>query len=305
MAELFKYKTVNKYLFDSLKNKYLYFSKPKELDDIFECKIVPDFSLTTDDEIQKWIDLHKGKGSFPYSTIADVRSDMLNGSLFKHYINNPEIIEKYHILSLCEERDNQKLWSLYANTYKGICIGYHVERMQNMNGLELPDIYGLEITHPQKSYPRSHIIGKIESRYPLGIFELNKTQYINEGQFSYDWISEKLYDNSTNKSIKFDGKTNPLTDRSKINQLIINSKSSYWKEQNEYRAFYHENDTKESKIYYPDETLSSITFGFNLSEKDRKKIYKLVTKKYSNSVRFEIAEPDYTTRKIKFTPYRP
>ena len=304
MPELYKYKTISEYTIYSLINKYLYFSRPKELDDIFECKITPAFKHTKQSEIQTWLTQYKGKGTFPYVTVNDVTTAIKNGELYNHYLNNPDIIEKYHILSLCKERDNQKLWSLYANTYNGICIGYHVEEMKDPNGVIIPDTMGLLIIAPQKIYKNSHFIGKIIYNSSFATVELTKTLYINEGQFSYDWITEKMYDNSANPSLRYDGKNN-LDDKRKIYQLILNSKSKYCNDQNEYRGFYYENGTPESKIYYPDETLSSITFGYKLDDNKKKEIYDLVTKVYSNSINFEIAEPDYSTRKIKFTKYTP
>ena len=306
MSELYKYKTISEYTIYSLINKYLYFSCPKELDDIFECKIAPDFKHTTQSEIQAWLTQYKGRGTFPYTTVNDVTAAIKNGELYNHYLNNPDNIDKYHILSLCKERDNQKLWSLYANTYNGICIGYHVEEMKYSDGAIIPDTMGLLIIDPHETYKNSHFnfIGKIEYNSPFATVELTKTLYINEGQFSYDWITEKMYDNSVNPSLKYDGKNKP-SDRKEIYQLILNSKSKYWNDQNEYRGFYHENGTPESKIYYPDETLSSITFGYKLDNNKKKEIYNLVTSVYSSSIKFEIAEPDYSTRKIKFTKYTP
>lgn len=306
MPELFKYKNINEYTLYSLINKYLYFARPKELDDIFECKICPDFSHTTDGEIQSWITSFQQyqTTTFPYKTVSDIRSAISSGELYKHYLNNSEIFEKYHILSLAQERDNQQLWSLYADTYKGICIGYNVQPVCGSHGKK----YALQIIDPKSTYPNSNIISPfICYDQPVAI-TLSETKYCNEGQFSYDWITEKMYDN-TNKlfpKLLFDGKSNS-GDRQKSYQLIMNSKSKIWKAQNEFRAIYHEGDTPIPKLYYPDETLASVTFGYNLDDDKRNEIYSMVKSNYSNfnSIRFEIAEPDYSTRQIKFTTYKP
>lgn len=301
MPELFKYKKIDEYTLYSLINKYLYFARPKELDDIFECKICPDFSRTTDGEIQSWITSFQQyqTTTFPYKTVSDVRSAISSGELYKHYLNNSEIVEKHHILSLAKERDNQQLWSLYADTYKGICIGYNVKPIHCSRGKK----YALQITAP-----KPNIIHPFVHNGQSVAITLAETKYCNEGQFSYDWITEKLYDNTNKSSPKllFDGKSNS-GDRQKSYQLIMNSKSKIWKAQNEFRAIYLVDDPTVSKLYYPDETLSSVTFGYTLDDNKRKEIYYMVKSNYSNfnSIRFEIAEPDYTTRQIKFTTYKP
>lgn len=290
----------------SLINKYLYFARPNELDDIFECKICPDFSHTTDDEIQSWIASFQQykTTTFPYKTVSDVRSAISSGELYTHYLNNQEIFEKYHILSLAKERDNQQLWSLYADTYKGICIGYNVKPIRGSRGKK----YGLQITDPKSTYPNSNIIHPFIPNGQSLAITLSKTKYCNKGQFSYDWITAKLYDNTNKPSSKLisDGNFNS-GDRQKSYQLIMNSKSKIWKGQNEFRAIYHENNTSVSKLYYPDDTLASVTFGYNLGDNQRKEIYSMLKSNYSNFnfIRFEIAEPDYSTRQIKFTTYKP
>lgn len=304
MAELFKYKTISDYTIYSLANKYLYFSKPSELDDIFECKICPDFSNTTNQEIQNWINLQltNGATNFPYKTVPDVRNAIANGELEKNYINNKKIIEHYHILSLCKEKDNQKLWSLYGDTYKGICIGYSVNSNPNSE-------YGLKVFSPSKTYSVGFPLANfklIDPTFDEAIFK--PTQYNNEGQYTYNWINEKFFETSNGQqTLKYDGLLNPQNDRSKIFNTILNSKSQIWSEQNEYRAFYNDLGKTGCKVYYPDESLSSIIFGFNVPEKKKKDIYNLMKNNYSNfaSINFETAEPDYTTRKIKFTTYRP
>ena len=296
MAELFKYKTVNKYLLDSLKNKYLYFSKPSELDDIFECKISPSFTNTTDAEINNWMNLmHQNNAKdFPYNNIADIRNDINSGVFEKNYINNSKILEHYHILSLCKDKDNQRLWSLYAATYKGICIGYNVDLNNNY--------FELEIENPKNKYkeistPIANIIPQSGKWYA----RLKKTDYNNEGQFSYNWINEKMFENS---NLLYDGINNSI-DRSAIFQTILNSKSSIWIDQNEYRCFFNDMGIKMPKIYYPDETLNRIVFGYKTEKKIMKKIYKLITKYYRNTVIFEVVKPNYSTRKLEFSPYMP
>ena len=55
---LYKYKNLSnsnnfEYTIDSLINKYLYFSRPSELNDPFDCQIQIDFE-TNDEEYEAW-----------------------------------------------------------------------------------------------------------------------------------------------------------------------------------------------------------------------------------------------------------
>lgn len=73
----YKYKKYDEYLLDSLENKYFYFAKPSQMDDPFECSVIPNFDSTTDEEIRKRLNFIGAK--MPYEDVVAVRKAINSG----------------------------------------------------------------------------------------------------------------------------------------------------------------------------------------------------------------------------------
>jgi hypothetical protein len=57
------------------------------------------------------------------------------------------------------------------------------------------------------------------------------------------------------------------------------------------------------KIFYPDETLAEVIFGYRMEKENMNTIKYLIDKLYSNKVNFFVAKPDYETMKIIKEPF--
>ena len=133
---LYKYKSLSasqnsKYTLDSLKNKYLYFSRPSELNDPFDCQIPVDIQAN-DKETQVWIDKNKCKmqSGNKFSTIEKFNQEREKGTALKFLQEvSKNITETTHILSLTENELNEVMWGSYGGNYKGICIGYNFKQL--------------------------------------------------------------------------------------------------------------------------------------------------------------------------------
>lgn len=105
------------------------------MDDPFERSVIPNFDSTTDEEIEKWLAFYENiRGKFPYKTVQEIRDAISNGELKNHYLEDKSNLDKFHIFSLCEEKNNQLLWAMYADYYSGVCIGYNthfIEKFEN------------------------------------------------------------------------------------------------------------------------------------------------------------------------------
>lgn len=114
---LYKYKSLSasqnsKYTLDSLKNKYLYFSRPSELNDPFDCQISVDIQAN-DKETQVWIDKNKCKmqSGNKFSTIEKFNQEREKGTALKFLQEvSKNITETTHILSLTENELNEVMW---------------------------------------------------------------------------------------------------------------------------------------------------------------------------------------------------
>ena len=124
---LYKYRNISdskcfEYTLDSLKNNYLYFPRPSELNDPFDCRMNIDFEAT-DDEYKAFIDnkITNPKGQF--SNIEELKEFLIDNNK-----NKKQLIDmlsgQNHVLSLTSDCLNEQMWGLYGGVYTGICIGY-------------------------------------------------------------------------------------------------------------------------------------------------------------------------------------
>ena len=84
MSKIFyKFKNINEYTIDSIKNKYFYFSTPQQLNDPVDCR-TPFCYDATNLEILEWIKHAKKMGrligenpsTFPFDTVDKVKKSI-------------------------------------------------------------------------------------------------------------------------------------------------------------------------------------------------------------------------------------
>lgn len=273
----YKYKNITSensfnYLLDSLKNKYFYFSHPNQLNDPFDAN-VPNSYDCSDDEIATWLAEHRLLNMI---SINDVRKKIKDGSLIKKL---DEAAEKersnFCVLSLCASDVNEILWGTYTDSYSGICLGYKgiqfdYEKIDNEN------IYYIESVNINATdfVPELRIINK--KRY----FFIRPVLYDNDGKHKYNNFKKE----ETIKNIEYN----------------IYHKKTIWKTENEFRAIVINNPLSkkcfDQKIFYGDNTLCEIIFGYNCSEEKRTKIMEVVKNIYqNNSVKFYEIKPNLNT----------
>ena len=114
----------------------IFFPSCKKLNDPFDCKI-PIFVRNIrgkKQEIKTVISKHVQK-DYSYLTRKQRREkerEIYKEKNFSNYLLQEKlqydiIDRKFGIFSLSADPKNQKLWSLYANSHKGICIGFDIE----------------------------------------------------------------------------------------------------------------------------------------------------------------------------------
>ena len=82
------------YLLDSLKNKYLYFPTPSEVNDPFDCKFMLDFEAT-DKEILAAIKIGKKRNkNLVLDTVDKFRNAIKDGSIRRMYDKKIDTISK-------------------------------------------------------------------------------------------------------------------------------------------------------------------------------------------------------------------
>jgi hypothetical protein len=139
LEHLFKYKSLDK---DSIEytervftHNELYFPKPSELNDPFECKPGVTVEGSTKEEMKKYFDglLQGGQPQMNRTqrrtAISDYLKELSGNSihkevalLFKNVIN--KIVESAGVCSFSEKWDDLLMWSHYADSHRGICIRF-------------------------------------------------------------------------------------------------------------------------------------------------------------------------------------
>lgn len=178
----YKYKPLNnessfKYLIDSLINKYFFFSRPSQLNDIFDgyFPIKPEAS---DMEIENWLKNRQAEDSiYQKLSVRDIKRIVFEKKAYKKY----DLLERdhIHILSLCKNKLDENMWAKYADDYKGICIGYKAFDLNRNNH------FWLETKTKDSSLVQNYKEIIIDS-VPHYFYELEQVQYDNKGQKSFN-----------------------------------------------------------------------------------------------------------------------
>lgn len=132
-AILYKYRCWNNCLHKKvLTENKLYMASPKDFEDIYDCNIPEQFPAK--DELYDFF-LNKAKKENPRWTRQEKRkfarklvkkSPLANPNTLSKLIDdfNQEFNNRFGVLSMTADCDNDEMWRKYANDYQGVCIGF-------------------------------------------------------------------------------------------------------------------------------------------------------------------------------------
>ncbi len=149
-GEEFIIKTENPILNKNTKKMLLeglvYFSSPLEFNDPFDCSFTIKFNKLKEKEVLAKI---KNKSFSGRDTLKNMIKDYNNDipkfihsynanikeikDTFYNSLNN--MIDRYRIFCVSEDPLSLLMWSHYADSHKGICIGFEVQEIDNQTGL--------------------------------------------------------------------------------------------------------------------------------------------------------------------------
>ena len=254
---------------NSLQNKYFYYSRQEQLDDPFDMYTPVDI-LKTDKEIRE---LFKRDPEIASKyTIKTFKKKQAASEFDEEYHKKFfQVNQMFHVLSLTPLNDNDAMWALYANNHSGIAIGYKVQKEEN------------------NKYSISLGIKREINNQRNFLLQQGKDSFYENPDLRIV-LSPIVYDLSLLK--KFTPlMTDPLE---MIDNVYI--KKPLWSFEKEYRSViispWHRYDAL--KIYYPDDVLSEIIFGYRTSDQDINKITELIQKNYKNynEIKFFKAMPN-------------
>lgn len=253
-------KDISQWTFDSLIHKYFYFSRPEQLNDPLDCKVLNEYNAN-DDIIENWI---SKSSSRHFLTVDSIRQRIDSGKFQNSMEASARKDEQhFHVLSLTDSWQNLHMWEKYASCFEGICIGYNSSFTDEYN------YHYIEVNAIIKDVPIVESFRNIDDK---GYFELQKVQYDNDGKHKYNVF-------------KSDDKAN----RDNIAYALLH-KTEAWKEENEYRKiivdklnpFQPDNFVpKDLLVFYPDNVLAEINFGYKCNPEMQDVLIKCIKKHYS------------------------
>lgn len=264
----YKYKIINGYTLDSLKNKYFYYSRQEQLDDPFDM-YTPVDTLKTNEEIKELF--RRDPETAALHTIDSFKKKQKE-SEFDEKLHRKffEVNQMFHVFSLTPICDNDAMWALYADNYKGIAIGYKVGEDRHKCYISLGE--KREINAQRKF-----------------LLEQGKERFYENPDLRIVF-SPIIYDISRLK--KF---TPLMSDPLEMIENVF-IKKTLWSFEKEYRSVIISplHRYEDLKIYYPDEVLSEIIFGYMIADDDIRKVLEIIRKNYKNyeNIKFYKAIPN-------------
>jgi hypothetical protein len=115
-------KKMDKNTINMLKNGELFFSKPRDFNDPFDC-CVDEIADGTDGDFIKYLK-NKGKSA---EYIDEILRQKNNGMLiFEDLLKDDKSQDYFNVFCLSKKYDNILMWSHYADEHKGFCIGFRI-----------------------------------------------------------------------------------------------------------------------------------------------------------------------------------
>lgn len=121
MSKIYKYFSCNEKHIESFRENYLWFSKPKFLNDPFDCNISHYSQVLKD---------MKQQDKFPCRSAPYFPPDFTDEVLYRLI----DSVNDYGVCCFSKEPDNELLWSHYAKSHSGICIEYEAEELNDLAG---------------------------------------------------------------------------------------------------------------------------------------------------------------------------
>ncbi|GAB1346550.1 DUF2971 domain-containing protein [Cloacibacterium normanense] len=123
---LFKYRTIDSTI-KILENNSLWFSKPNEFNDPFDCQIIPNTENTLE-EIESFI-RRNSKNKLNNREVKNLAFETFNTpNRWKQILENTfsKIINNTGICCFARNEKNLLMWSHYSNFHKGVCIKFDI-----------------------------------------------------------------------------------------------------------------------------------------------------------------------------------
>lgn len=230
----------------------LFFAKPNSFNDLFDLKIPIETNVTKKDyfeNLNKRLLLQGYK--ITQKDVAEIEDQISEAGGIKNFIKKKYAIsqEIYNVCCLSRNCLDPRMWGYYADSGKGICIGFKTYCSDN------------EVTYIKTKD------GQIleENQNFLPFVTIN---YVNERPPIVNF-----FDNKKDQRKIFEEMTNHLL-----------SKDARWNYEEEMRAIMKNDEIITQNVLLPKTEISEIIFGYNISQELKDKVFELL-KTYPNNGR--------------------
>lgn len=277
---VYKYSAWTDYCKKGLKDRTFWFSKPTEFNDPFDCNIdVFDKSLLNPSDFTTVPDLENRFNEFK-DRLRTILSEM--GVLCLTRKGDSVGINGY---------DNMHLWSLYADSHKGISLGFNKKLIEKL----AYDLVAVESSLLDVNY--------VDTPIDLTNIEVDCICPDEEGSICQKKHIISLIDNPYGKNII-------NLDKIITKNIVLRKDPKIWQNENECRIVLSQNAFHKAEICIPNslsgyaipypegDVLEEVTFGANFDDKSSREEVISIISKYHNNVRFYKATIDYGTNLI-------
>jgi len=109
---IFRFRRIDKHFLQSLVNSELYFARPEQLNDPFDCRV--DFRISLDNAIIR----ASGTSQDKLKQLREIINKAVNSDKIKAFVEN------IGVCSFSLEISNTLMWSHYADNHRGVCLTY-------------------------------------------------------------------------------------------------------------------------------------------------------------------------------------
>ena len=183
---LYKYRAINDNTKKIIENNQLWFSKPADFNDPFDCKIIPETNNTLADVITYLEENTTNVPKHEITTLAQsfIKNPVELDRIVKTAVDN--VISKSGVCCFSEINDNILMWSHYSEDHKGICLKFDV--LQDSQFF----IYPLRVDYLD-TYPRINYI-KQNKEFVNVLIRSKSNDWIYEKEIRVYKRESKLYD---------------------------------------------------------------------------------------------------------------
>lgn len=124
---VYRMRSVNRYLFDTLINKEMWFSNPTDFNDPFDCDINMTFNGSPHSSIQNYFDNYLKK-QFSSKELENINTTNISNDDFGVLLNKvaKKVAQRKGIACFMSNCDNLLMWAHYADSHKGVCLKFDI-----------------------------------------------------------------------------------------------------------------------------------------------------------------------------------